>query len=661
MGSKPPPMGPPPLDLSPLATVMERLDGQRGWAQGITASAVQNALNLRSLFLAERVLVALGGDGRRFETAQEFVAVAQRLMNGPISDKVAYLFRLHDIDGDGWVRRGELEQMIHIALAENDIRLPDAEIDRLVNSIMAAGDQDQDERLSIYDFAHLMAVHPELQVQLAEYGVSLLKPGKRARRMTLPPGSSLGGWVRNGFGLALWLGAYFAVNTFLFMDALLRYQATGATLALQIARGAGACLNFNAALIVIPMLRYTLTRIRRSRLGPFFPVDDAIEVHRLIGEMVVLLAVVHSAAHVANAQAFTLASTLSWARSSTAVATGFVLLFLCLVISLFSRRFVRRSGSFELFHLTHLAYVGIVGLLFVHGPNYWMWGTLPWVGYAIERLLRSRRRSAPSRVLAARKLPSGVIGLDFERPPNFDYWPGDYIFLCVPSLTRHEWHPFTLTSAPEDPRRLSVHIREAGNWSNAVYQNICDELEAGREPVVRVDGPYGSPSRHLFDTPHAVAIAGGIGVTPFASILQSLLLARGRPGSKLRKLHFVWLNKNQESFEWFRDLLGEIEARDPSGILEIHIFMTAGRSDMAGGVLDLAQHVMRSQRGGDIVTGLRAHTALGMPDFDKLLEGFYRTPHLPHPEVYFCGPEPLGRLVARSARRLRLRFRFERF
>ena len=38
--------------------------------------------------------------------------------------------------------------------------------------------------------------------------------------------------------------------------------------------------------------------------------------------------------------------------------------------------------------------------------------------------------------------------------------------------------------------------------------------------------------------------AGGIGVTPFASILQSLLLGHG-PGSPLRKLRFVWLAREQ--------------------------------------------------------------------------------------------------------------------
>jgi ferredoxin-NADP reductase len=40
---------------------------------------------------------------------------------------------------------------------------------------------------------------------------------------------------------------------------------------------------------------------------------------------------------------------------------------------------------------------------------------------------------------------------------------------------------------------------------------------------VAIDGPYGAPSSHIFRAEHAVLIAAGIGVTPFASILQSIM------------------------------------------------------------------------------------------------------------------------------------------
>ena len=39
---------------------------------------------------------------------------------------------------------------------------------------------------------------------------------------------------------------------------------------------------------------------------------------------------------------------------------------------------------------------------------------------------------------------------------------------------------------------------------------------------IYLDGPFGTGTRAVFETEHAVLIGSGIGVTPFASILQSV-------------------------------------------------------------------------------------------------------------------------------------------
>ncbi len=645
------------VEFQPLATVLDRLNQAPRPYGNVDGSAVQDALGLRSLYLAERLLYALGG-ARGFEAPAEFVAAANEMMAASINGKLEFLFRLHDADRDARITPGEIERMLHIAAAENNLHLSDAEIDELIAAIMKAGDIDRDGRIDLVEFIRMMVALPEMAQRFSDYGVALLMPGKRARERTRLPSSSWSGWVRNEMVLAVWLGSYVAINVLLFGWAFLRYREAGANLYIQIARGAGACLNFNGALIVVPMLRHTLTWIRRSSLGGLVPVDDAVSLHSLVGEVTVAFGVLHSVAHVLNINAMRLDP------ASTVNLTGFSLIGVMLVMWIFSRGFVRRSGRFELFHLTHLGYFAVVVLLFAHGPSFWLWGTAPWLWYLGERVLRLSRRGAQVRVLSAQPLASGVTRLDLQRPPKFEYAPCDYVFLRVPSVARHEWHPFTLTSAPEDSARISVHVRSVGNWTQALRAEVPRMLEEASQVMAHVDGPYGTSSHHILDAPHAVAIAGGIGVTPFASVLQSLLLRQQDPHAPpiaLRKLRFVWLNRDQHSFEWFRDLLAELERRDSRGLLDIHTFMTGGRADMAGGLLDLAQHLIGRQQRGDLVTGLRAHTHMGAPDFDRLLESFYRSPNLPHPEVFFCGPTSLERVVARSCHRLGLRFRHERF
>src|SRR6185503_2417094 len=93
-----------PTAFLPLATAFESLS-QRRLAGGINAVAVQKALGLRSLFLAERLLYALGAANRRFETPEEFVTVAQKVMSARVGDKLEFLFHLYDLNGDGVISR----------------------------------------------------------------------------------------------------------------------------------------------------------------------------------------------------------------------------------------------------------------------------------------------------------------------------------------------------------------------------------------------------------------------------------------------------------------------------------------------------------------------------------------------------------------------------
>lgn len=42
-----------------------------------------------------------------------------------------------------------------------------------------------------------------------------------------------------------------------------------------------------------------------------------------------------------------------------------------------------------------------------------------------------------------------VTHLVVQRPRSFRFRPGDYVYLNVPAIAAYEWHPFTISSAPE--------------------------------------------------------------------------------------------------------------------------------------------------------------------------------------------------------------------
>lgn len=54
---------------------------------------------------------------------------------------------------------------------------------------------------------------------------------------------------------------------------------------------------------------------------------------------------------------------------------------------------------------------------------------------------------------------------------------GQYIFVKCPKVSKLEWHPFTLTSAPEEDF-FSIHIRIVGDWTEGLFNACgCDKQE----------------------------------------------------------------------------------------------------------------------------------------------------------------------------------------
>ena len=65
----------------------------------------------------------------------------------------------------------------------------------------------------------------------------------------------------------------------------------------------------------------------------------------------------------------------------------------------------------------------------------------------------------------------------------------------------------------------------------------------------------------IFQHEVGLLVGGGIGVTPFASILKSIFykLTDGNTQLRLKKVYFYWICPEIDSFEWFADLLINIE------------------------------------------------------------------------------------------------------
>jgi len=92
---------------------------------------------------------------------------------------------------------------------------------------------------------------------------------------------------------------------------------------------------------------------------------------------------------------------------------------------------------------------------------------------------------------------------------------GQFAFFSFKSLlVKSESHPFSISSSPND-NNLKITVKNLGDYTGRLFN-----LKIG--DFVMVDGPYGNFSYKKAKKQNQIWIAGGIGITPFYSMAQSL-------------------------------------------------------------------------------------------------------------------------------------------
>uniref|UniRef100_A0A8C4L920 NADPH oxidase 5 n=1 Tax=Equus asinus asinus TaxID=83772 RepID=A0A8C4L920_EQUAS len=689
----------------------------------------KKALNVKESFFAERFFTLFDSDGSGTITLQELREALTLLIHGNPMDKLKFLFQVYDVDGKGSLGgEGQGRRMCPGAGPH------------WTSSPLGTGNGsiDPDELRTVLQSCLLYstwsacpggaAFQTERQIHKRENAAHwLTAPAARPRPRRPRPLTSA--YWHNHRSQLLCLAAYVGLHVLLFALAANAHRALGPSV--MVAKGCGQCLNFDCSFIAVLMLRRCLTWLRATWLAQVLPLDQNIQFHQLMGYVVVGLSLVHTVAHVVNfalqAQSDTspfrfwelLLTTrpgIGWVHG-LASPTGVALLLLLLLMFACSSPCVRRSGYFEVFYWTHLSYLAMWLLLILHGPNFWKWLLVPGILFFLEKAFGlTVSRMAALSIVEVNLLPSKVTHLLIKRPPLFHYRPGDYLYLNIPTIARYEWHPFTISSAPEQKDTIWLHIRSQGQWTNRLYEffKASDPVDCGPKMLSRsltmrrsqrmpqvsemssenhqfcnikcyIDGPYGTSTRRIFASEHAVLIGAGIGITPFASILQSIIHRHQKrkhicprcqhswmdgvqdEDMKLHKVDFIWINRDQRSFEWFVSLLTNLEMEQAAEtqedrFLELHMYMTSalGKNDMKAIGLQMALDLLAKKEKKDSITGLQTRTQPGRPDWSKVFQKV-AAEKKGKVQVFFCGSPALAKVLKGHCEQFSFRFFQENF
>ena len=316
-----------------------------------------------------------------------------------------------------------------------------------------------------------------------------------------------------------------------------------------ITRGAASGMMFAYSILLITMARNFITYLRETIFNYYIPFDSYISFHKIVALTALFFTVMHCIGHGINFYhiATQTANDLTcifrevyhrthvtprfsyWLFLTMTGFAAFVCTLVTIVIFVFATQYARRY-TYRAFWITHHWYVIFYILTFLHGSGRLVQDPLfgnfflgPGIVYAIDLIISVGRRTQELAVVRADILPSNVIGIYFKRPVTFDYKAGQWVKIASAAQNPGEFHSFTISSAPHE-ELLSLHIRAVGPWTYNFRENYNPANLRGQVyPKVFIDGPFGEGHQDWFRYEVAVLVGGGIGVTPFASILKELV------------------------------------------------------------------------------------------------------------------------------------------
>lgn len=154
-----------------------------------------------------------------------------------------------------------------------------------------------------------------------------------------------------------------------------------------------------------------------------------------------------------------------------------------------------------------------------------------------------------ARIAEVRQIVEGTVefGVELETPIQFQAGQTCDVTLASPKYQDEHGNArtFSIASSPADSPRLVFATRV----SQTAFKRSLVEAQPGDE--VDVDGPYGSFTLHRNASRPALLFAGGIGITPFRSIIKDAT-ERQLPHA----ITLVYSNRTRKSTAFLDDLEG---------------------------------------------------------------------------------------------------------
>lgn len=123
-----------------------------------------------------------------------------------------------------------------------------------------------------------------------------------------------------------------------------------------------------------------------------------------------------------------------------------------------------------------------------------------------------------TKLVSKETIAEGTMAFHFEKPQGFEWKAGQTVDISLinPTETDAEGNirTFSIAASPQEK-----YITIATRMRDTAFKRTLKNAESGFE--VELEGPFGSFTLHQKESRPAVMLVGGIGITPFLSIIKN--------------------------------------------------------------------------------------------------------------------------------------------
>lgn len=147
-----------------------------------------------------------------------------------------------------------------------------------------------------------------------------------------------------------------------------------------------------------------------------------------------------------------------------------------------------------------------------------------------------------------KEIANGTLMVDFKLKQNISFKPGQFFFIKLPKLLysddKGEQRHFSIVNSPNEKKIIRMATRLTGSG----FKKSLNELPIGTQvEIFNFMGEFVLPKNKK---KQIVLIAGGIGITPFMSMLSYVT------EEKLEySITLLYANRNRESAAFFKELV----------------------------------------------------------------------------------------------------------